>query len=189
GREGTEILYDEYGIPHITGETREDVAFGAGWVTARDRALLLDLGRGAARAAVADVPGLDAFGLVTSGQRFEPSDEVEALVDEQVDLLVEEHGEEGEEVIADAEAYADGINAYWEANDVEREPATVNDVIAVTAFIGSIFGAGGGAEADNAELLAQIQGQLGEEEGREAWEDVMLIGDPEAPTTLEEEFD
>jgi len=189
GREGTEILYDEYGIPHITGETREDVAFGSGWVTARDRGLLLDLGRGAARAAVADVPGIDAFGLVTSGQRFEPSDEVEALVDEQVDLIVEEQGEEGEEVLADAAAYAEGINAYWEANDIEREPATVNDVIAVTAFIGSIFGSGGGAEADNAALLAQVQGELGGTTGRDAWEDMMLIGDPEAPTTLEEEFD
>lgn len=189
GNDGVEILYDEYGIPHITGETRADVAFGAGWVTARDRALLLDLGRGAARAAVADVPGLDAFGLVTSGQRFDPSDEVEAMVEEQIDLLVEEHGEEGEQVIADAEAYAEGINAYWEANDIERDPATVNDVIAVTAFIGSIFGAGGGAEADNAALLAQIQGELGDEMGREAWEDVMLIGDPEAPTTIDDEFD
>ncbi len=65
GREGLEILYDEYGIPHITGETREDVAFGAGWVTGRDRSILLDFGRGPARAAVADIPGIDAFSLVT----------------------------------------------------------------------------------------------------------------------------
>ena len=32
GRPGTTILYDEFGVPHITGETREDMAFGAGWV-------------------------------------------------------------------------------------------------------------------------------------------------------------
>ena len=30
GRPGTTILYDSFGIPHITGETREDLAFGAG---------------------------------------------------------------------------------------------------------------------------------------------------------------
>ena len=42
GRPGTTIVYDEFGIAHITGETRADVAFGAGWVTARDRGLLLD---------------------------------------------------------------------------------------------------------------------------------------------------
>ena len=38
-----------------------------------------------------------------------------------------------------------------------QPPATVNDVIAVTAFIGSIFGAGGGGEASNADLLAKLQ--------------------------------
>jgi hypothetical protein len=73
GRPGTTILYDEYGIAHVTGETREDLAFGAGWVTARDRSLLVELGRGPARAAVADVPGIDAFSLVVSGQTFIPS--------------------------------------------------------------------------------------------------------------------
>jgi hypothetical protein len=61
GRAGTTILYDEFGVAHITGETREDLAFGAGWVSARDRGLLIDLGRGPARAALADVPGIDAF--------------------------------------------------------------------------------------------------------------------------------
>jgi len=70
GRAGTTIIYDEFGVPHITGETREDMAFGAGWVTARDRGLLFDLGRGAARVAVADVPGIDAFSLVTEVQPF-----------------------------------------------------------------------------------------------------------------------
>ena len=48
-------------MPHIYGNTRDDLSFGAGWVTARDRGLLLNLGRGPARVAVADVPGIDAF--------------------------------------------------------------------------------------------------------------------------------
>ena len=34
-----------------------------------------------------------------------------------------------------------------QAHGIDQPPATVNDVIATTAFIGSIFGAGGGAEA------------------------------------------
>lgn len=189
GRDGVTILYDSYGIPHITGETREDVAFGAGWVTARDRGLLLDLGRGPARAAVADIPGVDAFELVVTATPFVASEATEQLVADQLDLLVEEYGEEGQQVIDDAAAYAEGANAYWEANDLEREPATAADVIAVTAFIGSIFGQGGGAEADNAVLLDALQTGLGDETGRAAWEDVMLIGDPEAPTTLSESFD
>ena len=189
GRAGTTILYDEWGIPHITGETREDLAFGAGWVSARDRGPLIELGRGPARAAVADIPGIDAFDLVTSAQEFIPSEAAEQLVSDQADLIVEELGAEGEEIISDAQAYADGMTAYWEANDVDQAPATVNDVIAVTAFIGSIFGAGGGDEASNAEFLSIVQNGLGDDVGQKAWEDVMLFDDPEAPTTIEETFD
>ena len=79
GREGTTILYDEFGIAHVSGVTREDLAFGAGWVTARDRDLLLTLGRGPARVAVADVPGINAFRLITSAQSFTPSAAAEQL--------------------------------------------------------------------------------------------------------------
>lgn len=189
GRSGTTIVYDEFGVPHITGETREDLAFGAGWVTARDRALLLDLGRGPARVAVADVPGIDAFSLVTSGQSFVPSAATEQLVTDQVQLLVDTYGAEGEEIVADAQAYADGVNAYRAANGVQAEPVTVNDVIAVTAFIGSIFGAGGGSEARNAEFLSALQASLGDERGRQVWEDFMPYDDPESPTTLDDRFE
>ena len=189
GRDGTTILYDEYGVAHITGETREDLAFGAGWVGARDRGLLISLGRGPARVAVADVPGVDAFGLLVTGKAFVPSPAAEQLVTDQVQLLVDTYGEEGRQIIDDAQAYADGVNAYWEANGIANEPVTVNDVIATTAFIGSIFGAGGGSEATNAEFLSRLENRLGEERGRQAWEDLMRVDDPGAPTTIEERFD
>ncbi|RZV42761.1 MAG: hypothetical protein EX269_14390 [Acidimicrobiales bacterium] len=189
GRPGTTIVYDEFGVAHITGETREDLAFGSGWVTARDRDLLISLGRGAARVAVADVPGIDAFGLVTTASQFVPSAATEQLVTDQVQLILDTYGDEGEEIIADAQAYADGMNAYWTSAGLDREPITVNDVIAVTAFIGSIFGAGGGSEAVNSEFLGTLQETLGEELGRQAWEDLMPGDDPEAPTTIEDRFD
>ena len=189
GRPGLRLVYDEYGVPHVYGKTRADLAFGAGWASARDRGLLLQLARGPARAAVADVPGINAFSLVTSGQSFVPSPETEALVTAQQRLLVQEYGAKGRQIIADAQAYADGINAYWKANGVNQSPATVNDILAVTAFIGSIFGAGGGAEADNADLLGRLRASLGRSRGQAAWEDVMLADDPEAPTTISRRFD
>lgn len=191
GRDDVTVTYDAHGIAHIDGETREGLAFGAGYVTARDRGLLLDFGRGPARAAVADVPGIDAFSLVTSAQEFVPSEAADALVSDQVDLLLETYGEEGEEIVADLQAYADGITAFYEDNPdgTERAPFTVDDVISVTAFIGSIFGAGGGGEALNSELLSALQNRLGEERGRQAWEDLLQTDDPEAPTTLQERFE
>ena len=189
GRDGVTIVYDEYGIAHITGVTRADLAFGAGWVSNRDRSFLLGLGRSAARAAVADIPGIDAFEVLLSGQTFAPSAAAEQLVTDQVNLIAEVYGEDGEQILADAQAYADGLNAWDAANGDAQEEWTVNDVVAVTAFIGQIFGAGGGSEAANASFLADLVADLGEQQGREAWDDAMLFDDPEAPTTITERFD
>jgi hypothetical protein len=188
GRPGLQLLYDSYGIPHVYGQTRADVAFGAGWTTARDRGILLQFGRGPARAAVVDVPNIDAFSLVTSGQSFTPSPEAEAMVTQQAQLIADTYGAKGQEIIADAQAYADGVNAYWAANSISQPTFTVNDVVAVTAFIGSIFGAGGGGEAANADLLAKLQQSIGFDQGYAAWVDVMLADDPEAPTTTNRRY-
>ena len=149
GRPGLRLVYDDYGVPHVYGKTRADVAFGAGWVTARDRALLLQLGRGPARVAVADVPGIDAFSPrhQRAVVRPEPAGRGARHASSRT-LIVKTYGAKGRQIIADAQAYADGINAYWQGRTtIDEPPATVNDVIAVTAFIGSIFGAGGGGEA------------------------------------------
>ena len=189
GRPGLRLLYDSYGIAHVYGQTRYDTAFGAGWATARDRLLLLLLGRGPARAAVADVPGIDAFSLVTSGQSFVPSAATEALVTAQVKLIIDTYGAKGWQIIADAQANADGMNAYAKANGIDLPKATVNDIIATTAFIGSIFGAGGGGEVGNAQLLADLEGAMGKAKGYAAWDDQSLTDDPEAPTTIKRRFD
>jgi acyl-homoserine lactone acylase PvdQ len=189
GRDDVTVTYDDFGVPHIVADTREGLSFAAGWVTGRDRGLLIDFGRGPARAAIADIPGLDAFSLVTSATPYVPSPAVEALVDEQVQLLLDTYGAEGQEIVDDAQAYADGLNAYWASIGEEREPATVNDVIATTAFIGSIFGAGGGAEANNSQFLAALVDRYGPEPGRAIWDDFMQTDDPEAPTTIDERFE
>ncbi len=189
GRPGLKLLYDSYGIPHIYGKTRADLSFGAGWATARDRLLLLSLGRGAARVAVADVPNIDAFGLVTSVQTFTPSAAAEALVTKERKLLPRVYGAKGRAILRDAQDYVNGINAYLKSVNSTEKPFTVNDVVAVTAFIGSIFGAGGGGEAANSDLLARLQKSLGAKRGYRAWDDVMLADDPEAPTTIKKRFD
>src|SRR5947209_15071029 len=77
GRNDVTVTYDAYGVPHVKGRTRAGMEFGAGWVMARDRGLLFNFGREPARAAVADVPGLDAFSLVTSPIPFQPSAQAE----------------------------------------------------------------------------------------------------------------
>jgi acyl-homoserine lactone acylase PvdQ len=185
------ITYDAHGIPHIKGQTRAGLMYGAGWVMGRDRNLLFTFGRNPARAAVADIPGLDAFSLVTSATPYEPSAEVEALVTRQRQDIVDTYGDEGRQMLRDFEDYAAGINGFYEAPGGPPPPAKpfdANDAIAVTAFIGSIFGAGGGSEYRNADLLAKLQERLGNRRGRAAWNDAMLSVDPESPTTTRRHF-
>ena len=188
GEPGLRILRDAYGIAHIRGRTRAALMFGSGWVTAEDRGLLLQLGRGPARVAVADVPGINAFGLVTSGRSFVPSAAAERLVTKERKLIVKTYGAEGRQAVHDARNYARGVNAYFEKTGSTQKPFTVNDVVATTAFIGSIFGAGGGTEVRNSDFLAKLRDGLGRRRANRAFTDLMEANDPEAPTTTRRRF-
>ena len=86
-RAGVTIRRDRWEVPHVTGRTRSDVMFGAGWATAEDRGLLMNLLRGPGRVAALDVPGLDAFALANSATAFTPSPETEARLTAQIALL------------------------------------------------------------------------------------------------------
>ncbi len=191
GRTDVTVTYDAYGIPHIKGRTRAGLMFGAGWVMARDRGLLLSFGRDPARAAVADIPGLDAFSLVTSATPFTPSREAEALVSQQRQELVRAYGADGRQMLRDMANYTDGINAYYRTSHIPipgGRPFDANDVIAVTAFIGSIFGDGGGTEHENSDLLARYEQRFGPQRGHAMWSDAMEANDPDAPVTTHKSF-
>ena len=142
GRPGLTILRDSFGVPFIYGTTLEDVWFGVGFATAQDRALLLRLGRDAARAIVADIPGVDPLMLLTNASSFVPSAQTEALVTAQQEKLVRGYGSKGRQKLRDLAAYADGVTAGFQQSGGLDRPWTVNDAIAITAFIGSIFGNG-----------------------------------------------
>ena len=157
-------------------------------MTAEDRELLAGLGRLPAYAAVADVPGLNAFGLVTGGGGYKPSAQAEAFVHGQQRKLVQRYGAKGRQILADLQDYADGITAYRRSKNPAAEAWTVDDCIAVTAFIGSIFGNGGGSEVRNDDFLARLRGRLGAKRGGQAFADLMEANDPEAPTTVAKRF-
>lgn len=86
-RKGGTITRDRWGVPHVRGTTAENVAFGAGWATAADRQLILELFRGPGRIAALDAPGVSAFALALSGRRFRPGAAAEARLAPQFTLL------------------------------------------------------------------------------------------------------
>jgi len=62
-RAGMTILRDRWDVPHVYAKTRFGVEFGAGYATAEDRLLLMQLLRGPGRIAALDVPGVDPFAV------------------------------------------------------------------------------------------------------------------------------
>jgi len=187
GRSGLTIQRDRYDVPHISGATRDDVMFGAGWVAAEDRGLLIEVLRGPGRIAALDAPGLDAFALASSLRRFTSSPETEAFLDKQQALL-KARGRKGARILADFRSYVAGINAYTQSVGATTAPWTPADVLATAALIGAVFGRGGGDEAARSELLSALQQRLGNTAGRAVWDDLREQHDPEAPVSIERTF-
>jgi acyl-homoserine lactone acylase PvdQ len=176
------ILVDRFGVPHIKAKRRKDVMFGAGWMIAKERNLLLELARPLARLTILDPPGINAFGLVTSLRQFEPTAQADEIVDRQERLL--ERSKKGREILKDMKAYLRGVNAQYKDAGREVPKWTMTDFIAASGFIGSIFGRGGGDETRRSLFLDALRQRLGDVQGRAAWNDLRNFSDPEAPVSI-----
>jgi acyl-homoserine lactone acylase PvdQ len=185
-RAGVTIVRDRYGVPHITARRRADVLFGAGWVTAADRGVLLETIRGPSKVAALDAPGLSAFNLAASLRQFSPSGATMRRLRTQRQLLRRTRA--GRLVLRDAQDYLDGINAQYRSAGSNARPWTLEDSLGVGALIGAEFGAGGGDEVRNSMLLAGLQGRLGPEAGLRAFHDLRNSHDPETPVSIPGRF-
>ena len=149
---GVTIYRDAYDVPHIYGQSRAATEFGAGWATAEDRGLDLQLLRGPARIAALDVPGYNALSLALSGAAVRAERADGGVPRAQVQLASKTKA--GRQLLADVDAYVRGINAYFKKQGGFVTPFTRNDIVALGALIGAVFGAGGGNETASAELLS-----------------------------------
>ena len=172
------IVRDRFNVPHVTGETMADGVWASGYLLAEDRGLLLQQARYAARVAAIDVPNITALGLITSLQPFVPSDRTEREIAKQTDVL--ENTKQGRKVLADIDAFIEGINAYLQANSPATEPWTRNDVYAVNALKGQFLGEGGGDEARRTEFLSGLQESVQLRQGDEHLQRPAPVQEPRA---------
>ncbi len=200
-RPGVRITWDTFGVPHIKGDTRDDVAFGAGYAGTHDRMFLQDVLRhtGEARAAEFLGPTDDNVKMDQEQLRsaFYTHDEAAA----QVAALPGRFGAEGTRMVAAVDAFLAGINAgqdamcplgspvgpqcpaEYAALGKKPEPWDRADLVYVASLVGGIFGKGGGGEAANARWLQQLERKLGRKAGRAVYSDLRERDDREAPTT------
>jgi acyl-homoserine lactone acylase PvdQ len=185
-RRGVTIERDRFGVPHVVGTSRANTEFGAGWATAEDRGLDLQLLRGPARLAALDVPGYDAFSIALSARTFVPSAQTEAFLAAQATLA--QATAQGRQVLRDVDACLAGINAYFALHGGSVARFTRNDVVAIASLIGAVFGAGGGNEARSAQFLSDLQARLGQAKGLGVWNDLREQDDADAPVTIDGRF-
>ncbi|MFD5135479.1 penicillin acylase family protein [Streptomyces sp. NPDC058378] len=205
-REDVTITRDKKsGVPHIKGTTRYGTEFGAGFAAGQDRLWLMDLFRHIGRGQLTSFAG---GALANQGleQQFWPqAPYTEADLQAQVERIRTTEGARGEQAMADAQAYVDGINAYREkskkgryfpgeyvltgkidsiTNIGEIQPFGLTDLISIASVVGGQFGGGGGGEVQAALSLLAAQQKYGVEEGTRVWESFRQRNDPEAVLTV-----
>src|SRR5256712_2149292 len=209
-RAGAVIVRDKaFGTPHIFGNTRADAEFASGYAAAEDRLFFMDVLRhvGRAQASAFLGPSDSTLALDCSVARVAGYNEVE--LQQQVDQLTTEFTApfdathtEGQQVVADGQAYVDGVNAYIQAALTNPdllpaeypalqelpEPWRPTDVVATATLVQAIFAIGGGDEVDSALFNRSLVQRYGATQGNAIWRDFRSQNDPEAPTTLDKSF-
>lgn len=183
GRPGARIERDPFGVPYVYGRTDDDVTFGAGYVVAEDRSLLIDFARYNGILAALDAPNIDAIKLIIGASAFKPSAQANRMVARQTDALLR-HGRDGRRVLHDIDVFVAGINAWYRRNEASAAPITRNDIYALNAVKGQFLGEGGGSEVGNAMFLDGLQRKLGGSAGFNAWTDLKQRNDPEHPYSV-----
>ena len=183
GRPGLEIRRDEFNVPHIYGQTDDDVTFGAGYAIAEDRSLLLSQARFNSLTAAIDVPNTSAIDLTAGLFQFEPSRQTNRMVARQTAQVLKA-GAKGRQLLHDIDTYVAGINAWFGANQPSTPPFARIDIYGLNALKGQFLGEGGGAEPENGEFLTGLQKKFGSSGGMDVFEDLRGRLDPDTTTKI-----
>ncbi|MFD9510787.1 penicillin acylase family protein [Streptomyces mirabilis] len=206
GRTDVTIVRDKKtGVPHITGTTRYGTEYGAGYAAAQDRLWLMDVFRHVGRGQLTSFAGGASSNQGLEQEFWRNAPYTEADLQNQIDNAIANNGARGQQALADANAYIDGINAYIDASDSGRyfpgeyvltghkdsitnagtiDHFKITDLVALASVIGSLFGSGGGGEVNNAISLLAAQSKYGVTEGTKVWESFRERNDPEAVLTV-----
>lgn len=210
-RPGVTIKWDTDGVPHITGKTNADLAYGAGVANIETRMFLTDVLRHTGAATMAQFVGPTDADIAQDAAQLAVAPYTPAQLDRQIDNLAKS-SPEAHRLVGAFDAYIEGMNAeqdvlcpaatatvplpgslglgYGEHCPVEYAalqrpptPYTRSDIVSIASLVGGIFGTGGGGQYTNAIWLQELQEKFGAGAGRRMYQDLRERNDPEAPVT------
>jgi acyl-homoserine lactone acylase PvdQ len=158
-----------------------------GWVLQQDRALLLGQARGPGRLAALDVPGVDAFSVLTTLTPFRPSPEADRIIERQQVRSLRAAGRDGRAVLREIDVFLDGMNARLRADRSDQPSYRRADIFSFIGLAGELFGRGGGDEARRSMFLDGLRDRLGPS-GEVVFDDVAQTNDPDRPNSLTRAF-
>lgn len=174
-----EVLYDDYGIPHIYAQNEEDLFYAFGYVHAQDRLFQMELLRRLANGRLAELFGekavpSDKF-FRTMGFRRHAKWTIDSLVNKKPDAPF----------VKVSQAYIKGINAYIQQGKLPLEfsimgipatPFTIEDSYIISGYMGFTF-----AEAFRSESIATyIHNKYGDTYFKDVWSQ-WPTGEPTIP--------
>ncbi|HVM20357.1 MAG TPA: penicillin acylase family protein [Egibacteraceae bacterium] len=189
------IIRDGFGVPHVYGPDAASVAYGAGYAIAQDRLFQMDVlravGKGRLTEIFGPVPGFPESDAATRRLFYTDAERLRKLARMSPRLR------------SMYAAYVDGVNAWMD--EVRSDPSKlpqeytqlglgqpapwdVTDSLAIAEMLVETFGAGGGSELQQAELLKHLQGQYLARKARRAFDDIRWLNDPASPTSIPKRY-
>jgi acyl-homoserine lactone acylase PvdQ len=201
-KDGVTIKRDSFGVPHISGNTRGDAEWGAGWAAAEDRLFMMDTLRNVGKGHMSEFLGPSQANLAMDRAMYL----VAGYSDDELlkqGLALRRYGPLGIQVIHDVDNYIAGINARiqydethpdalpaeYPALQIQPQPWTRADVVAIATLIQAIFAGGGGNELGNALFLQQATAKDGPQKANALWRDLRAGDDPSSQVTADARFD
>ncbi len=135
-----EVIFDDYGVPHIYAESDEDAFRALGYLHAQDRLWQMELVRRIAPGRLSEVFGNDLI----ETDRFFKTLGIDHYSRESVTALQKRQSKE----LAFAEAYIDGINQFvangftpveYDLVSLEKQPFTLRDMYNVMGYMAFSF--------------------------------------------------
>ena len=216
-RPGVTIAWDRDGVPHITGATDEDLAYGAGVADIEDRMFLTDVLRHTGEATMAQFVGPTNADIAQDAAQLAVAPYTPDQLDAQIENLARS-SPDAARLVHSLDAYLAGMNTEQgvlcpagtasvplpgslgagfgqhcpvEYAALQRAPTpyTRADIVSIASLVGGVFGTGGGGQYTNAIWLQQLQAKFGAADGMRIYNDLREKNDPEAPTTTTTRFD
>ena len=215
-KDGVTITRDSFGVPHITGVTDDDVAYGAGYAGIQDRMFLTDILRHVGAAQMSSFLGPTPGDIAMDQAQLQIAPYTPEEAQAQIDMVAQRYGAEGQAMLSRVDAFIAGMNAAQDAlcpgafglpvpgnngsgfgpdcpveySALQKSPTpyTRADIIYIASLVGGIFGKGGGNEYQDALFFEALREQFGARKAKAIYTDLREKNDPEAFTSASTPF-